>query len=145
MAIPKGNIWNSSDAPDVETKLEQKYCMDYQIGKIGPERLMERVTSVLMLRDTYIYMAVVLCRRISARTMSRTVCQLPASCCRNSRMVGYQGLSARFNSQRHSAAHGSSSHTGFPRLAARWATAVSTAMTRSMLSIKAAVCAISDR
>ncbi len=40
---------------------------------------------------------------------------------RNSRMVGYQGLSSRSSSQRQSVTHGSSTQTGLPSAPARWA------------------------
>ena len=54
-------------------------------------------------------------------------------------MVGYHGLSWRLSSQRQSGMRGSMSQTGLPIAPARWATAVSTVMMRSRLSISAAV------
>ena len=50
---------------------------------------------------------------------------------RNSRMVGYQGLSSRLRSQRQSVTHGNSTQTGLPSAPATCATEVSTVMTRS--------------
>ena len=57
--------------------------------------------------------------------------QSPLLCWRKRRAVGYQGLSARFRSQRQSAVYGNRIHTGLPMAPARWATAVSMDMTRS--------------
>ena len=50
---------------------------------------------------------------------------------RNSRIVGYQGLSSRPSSQRQSVTHGSGTQTGLPSAPARCATDVSTVITRS--------------
>ena len=60
---------------------------------------------------------------------------------RNSRMVGYHGLSSRSSSQRQSFTQGSSTHVGLPSAPARCATAVSTVMTRSSASTAPAVSA----
>ena len=69
----------------------------------------------------------------------KTPCQFPRSRCRNSRIVGYQGLSLRSSSQRQSGAKGSATQTGTPSAPARWATAVSQVITRSRFIITAAV------
>ena len=50
---------------------------------------------------------------------------------RNSRMVGYHGLSSRLSIQRQSVTDGSNNHTGLPSAPARCATDVSTVITRS--------------
>ena len=55
------------------------------------------------------------------------------------RMVGYQGVSGRFNIQRQSGAKGSITQTGKPNAPARWAGAVSTLMIRSRAVMAAAV------
>src|SRR5258707_15513717 len=57
--------------------------------------------------------------RNSLPTISITVVQSPRFCWRNSRIVGYQGLSLRFVSQRQSARNGSRIQTGLPIPAAR--------------------------
>jgi hypothetical protein len=75
----------------------------------------------------------------AAVTCRITLSQSPMEGWRNSRIVGYQGLSFRSGSQRQSATNGSSTQTGLPIAPARWATAVSTAITRSRLAINAAV------
>src|SRR5437763_886115 len=77
--------------------------------------------------------------RSSPVTRSITPVQLPNCCCRNSRALGYQGLSVRSNSQRQSALYGNRIQTGLPIAPARWAMLVSTEMTRSKFSITAAV------
>ena len=60
---------------------------------------------------------------------------------RNSRMVGYQGLSSRPKSQRQSDTHGMNSQVGLASAPARCATEESMVMTRSSASIAAAVAA----
>jgi len=55
---------------------------------------------------------------------------------RNSRIVGYQGLSDRSSNQRQSGEKGSSTQTGFPKAPARWATDVSTEITKSNCEIQ---------
>ena len=67
--------------------------------------------------------------------------QSPGAFCRNNRMVLYQGVSFLPSIQRQSGVKGSKSHTGLAMAPARWATAVSTVMTRSRLCITAAVSA----
>ena len=61
--------------------------------------------------------------------------------CRKIVIVGYQGLSRRPVSQRQHGSKRSSSQTGLPSAPARWATEVSTEMTRSRLATSAAVSA----
>jgi hypothetical protein len=63
----------------------------------------------------------------------------PARGCRNSRIVGYQGLSSRRVIHRQSAGSYISVHVGKPIAPARWATALSTDTTRSRFAITAAV------
>ena len=70
---------------------------------------------------------------------TNTAGQSPTRGWRNSRMVGYQGLSCRSFSQRHSGADDRATQTGTPRPPARWAAAVSEVITRSRLHITAAV------
>ena len=60
---------------------------------------------------------------------------------RSSLAVGYQGLSSRPASQRQSAEKGSQIQTGLPMAPARWATEVSTEITRSNCAMAAAVSA----
>ena len=64
---------------------------------------------------------------------------VPSAVCRNSRMVGYQGLSLRSSPHRHSGEAASTIHIGRPRAPARCATEVSELMTRSRPAITAAV------
>ncbi len=71
--------------------------------------------------------------------------QAPGSGCRNWRIVGYQGAASCAGDQRQSASNRLSSQTGRPIAPARWATAVSTVMTRSRHATKAAVSAKSAR
>ena len=79
--------------------------------------------------------------RSSACTASMTAGHFPGSGCRNRRSVGYHGLSLRPSNQRQHGSKRSSSQTDLPSAPARWATAVSTEMTRSRLAISAAVSA----
>src|SRR5208283_3384542 len=65
--------------------------------------------------------------------------QSPIEDCRNRRIVGYQGVSARSSNHRQSGMNGSKVQTCLPNAPARWATDVSTEMIRSRFSIKAAV------
>ncbi len=67
--------------------------------------------------------------------------QSPVAVCRNNRMVGYQGLSVRSSSHLHSAGKGNSSATALPIAPARWATEVSTEISRSSCATTAAVSA----
>ena len=55
----------------------------------------------------------------SSRTRAVTACQSPTLGWRNSRMVGYHGLSSRCSSQRQSAANGISVQTEAPKAPAR--------------------------
>jgi len=66
-------------------------------------------------------------RLSAARTRRTTSSQSPARRCRNSRKDGYQGLSSRSSSQRHSGRSRSRSQAGLPSAPARCASAVSTA------------------
>ena len=59
---------------------------------------------------------------------------ISALCCRNSRIVGYQGLSSRSSSHRHSGRMAAAA-TGLPSAPAKCATAVSTETTRSRFSM----------
>src|SRR5580692_4506169 len=59
--------------------------------------------------------------------------------CRNSRALGYQGESPRSKNHRQSELYGNKIHTGFPIAPARWATLVSTEITKSKRSTIAAV------
>src|SRR6266550_4766885 len=77
----------------------------------------------------------------AALTWLTTLAQSPREGWRNSRIVGYHGLSLRSSSQRQSAAACSMSQTGTPSAPARCATIVSTVMTRSRAAIVAAVSA----
>ena len=74
-------------------------------------------------------------------TVATTPSQSPDRGCRNSRAVGYHGLSSRSSIQRQSGTKGSNIHTGLPSAPARCATAVSTLMTRSSCVMTAAVSA----
>src|SRR5262245_58061056 len=76
----------------------------------------------------------------SAAAIARnTDSQSPKAVCRNNRSVGYQGLSRRAVSQRQSGESRTATHAGTPRAPARWATALSDAMTRSSVFMIAAV------
>ena len=70
---------------------------------------------------------------------SKTPGQSPGLLCRKSRMVGYQGLSLRWSSQRQSGTSGSATHTGTPIAPAKWAIAVSEVITKSRFFMTAAV------
>ena len=85
-----------------------------------------------------IYLAVVWKRISSAMTRATTGSQAPGHFRRKSRIVGYQGLSARSSIQRQSAAASSNVHTGTPSAPARWATIVSTEITRSSARMRRA-------
>lgn len=76
-----------------------------------------------------------------AFTAASTLCQSPARDCRNSRAVGYQGLSARPRSQRKSAPFCRSTQTGRASAPARWASDVSTVTMRSISAAAAAASA----
>ncbi len=71
--------------------------------------------------------------------LSNTCCHSSSLRCRNSRMVGYHGLSSRSSSQRQSGANGRAIHTGMPSPPARCAKAESTVITRSRTLTEAAV------
>ena len=73
------------------------------------------------------------------RSARKRSCQSPRRDWRNSRIVGYQGLSSRSSSQRQSGEKGNATHTGAASAPARCATAVSDVITRSRFSITAAV------
>src|SRR5207237_4695382 len=75
----------------------------------------------------------------AARTRSIGVDPSPACCCRNRRIVGYQGLSSRSSSQRQQVSKRLSNQTGLPSAPAKCATEVSTLITRSNASTRAAV------
>src|SRR5215469_14390794 len=75
----------------------------------------------------------------AARSAATGAAQSPGAVCRNSRAVGYHGLSERSLNQRQSGLNGSSTHTGRASAPARCATAVSTVTTRSRLATAAAV------
>src|SRR6185295_19131929 len=79
--------------------------------------------------------------RSSSAAFTRVTTSLQSSrrVCRNSRSVGYHGLSSRPSSQRKSAGCATITHTGLPSAPARCATAVSTQMTRSSWLTTAAV------
>jgi YD repeat-containing protein len=70
---------------------------------------------------------------------ANTSSQSPSLICRNKRIVGYQGVSARSRSQRQSAIWASATQTGTLNAPARWAVAVSAVITRSKPCITAAV------
>src|SRR3982750_85059 len=71
-------------------------------------------------------------------TSAMTLSQSPGRGWRKRRIVGYQGESLRSSSHRKTGEKGSKTHVGLPIAPARCATAVSTAITRSRLSINAA-------
>src|SRR5438105_10126406 len=75
----------------------------------------------------------------SAATSWITLVQSPSFGCRNSRALGYQGLSSRRSSQRQSAASDKTNHVGLFNAPARWPTDVHTEITRSMQETRAAV------
>ena len=75
----------------------------------------------------------------SALTRPTTLDQSRGRACRNSRSVGYQGLSARPSCQRQSGANGSRTQAGRASAPARCAILVSTVMMRSSSAISAAV------
>ena len=79
------------------------------------------------------------CACSAATTASTTALHSPMRAWRNSRAVGYQGDSSVPSCQRQSGANGSRIHTGLPRAPARWATLVSTVMTRLNSATSAAV------
>ena len=72
---------------------------------------------------------------------SRTLDQSPATGWRNRRTQSYHGVSPRLCIQRHSGQCGSRIKVGLPSAAARWATLVSTVITMSSWSTRAAVSA----
>ena len=77
--------------------------------------------------------------RVQASAISaNTLGQWPISGCRNSRIVGYRGESARSRSQRHSASFFRATQTGCPKAPARCAIEVSQVTTRSRWAIAAA-------
>lgn len=73
-----------------------------------------------------------------------TVSHACRSSWRNSRAVGYHGLSVRLSIQRQHGTYGIMIHVGLPIEAARCATAVSALITRSSVSMIAAVWAKSS-
>jgi hypothetical protein len=80
-----------------------------------------------------------------ARTrVATTASHAPGARWRNSRAVGYQGLSSRSDNQRQSGRWASRIHTGLPSAPARCATDVSTVTTRSSAAMAAAMSAKSS-
>ncbi len=77
--------------------------------------------------------------RTSSAIRAKTASQSPSVFWRNRRMVGYQGVSVRFSSQRQSAMVERASQMGTARAPARCAAAVSAVMTRSRFFITAPV------
>src|SRR6266404_5258089 len=73
------------------------------------------------------------------RTAATTDVQSPTVVWRNCRSVGYHGEPVPSGSHRQQDAYRFINHTGLPKAPARWAIAVSTVMTRSRFSIRAAV------
>src|SRR3990170_6235224 len=68
----------------------------------------------------------------SAAPIAANACpHSPRACCRNRRIVGYHGESARPSIHRHSGEYGNATQTGTPTAPATWATAVSTEITKS--------------
>ena len=70
-----------------------------------------------------------------------TPVQSPNRSCRKMRIVGYHGDASAASRQRQHALKRSSIHTGLPSAPATWATAVSALITRSSVSMSAAVSA----
>ena len=77
----------------------------------------------------------------SAATSAITSLHSPSTVCRNSRALGYHGLSFRSIIHRQSGLTGSKIQTGFPSAPAKCATEVSTVTIRSRSQIAAAVSA----